>query len=252
MSKPLVVAHRGDTEFAPENTLAAFSSAIEKGTDVIEFDVHFTRDKELVVHHDYYLGRTEKGNGFIGDYSLRELRALDVGVWFGIEFKGEKMPTLRDVLDIGKGRVRFEVELRCPTASFLEKVMDVINECGVGDDVEITSPHIPLLQYAGNINLGVRKGVFFDVFPEWKGASLGQQHIIDWMQLIDAQVVHLPYSLLERDFIERLHKHDFIVHGSNLTNVQEMQLAMEKGIEQFSTNRLAIAIEIRDMTIDET
>jgi glycerophosphoryl diester phosphodiesterase len=97
MPKSIVVAHWGDKQFAPENSMPAFSSAISKGADAIEFDVHLTKDHQLVVHHDYYLGRIENGSGFIGDYTLAELQAFDIGSWFGEAFKGEKMHTLSDV-----------------------------------------------------------------------------------------------------------------------------------------------------------
>lgn len=253
MSKTLVIAHRGDNQFAPENSLSAFASAISKGADAIEFDVHLTRDHQLVIHHDYYLGRTENGSGFVGDYSLTELQAFDIGSWFGDEFRGEKMPTLSDVLNMGKGKVLFEIELRCPTLSFLKKVLADVDHFGITNDVEITSPHIPLLHHAKNINNGLRRGVFFNSYPEWKDTSLGQQHIIDWMILIDAQVVHLPYSLLEREFVERLHAENFIVHVSNLGNEKEMKSAISKGINQFSTDKLGLALAVRDtMKSNET
>lgn len=252
MPKTLVIAHRGDSQFAPENLIPAFASAVAKGADAIEFDVHLTKDNQLVVHHDYYLGRTENGRGFIGDYSLAELQALDIGGWFSEDFKNEKMPTLSNVLDIGKGKTRFEIELRCPTLPFLEKVIGEINRFGVANDVEITSPHIPLLHYVKKINVGLRSGIFFNSYPGWMDAALGQQHIIDWMRLVDAQVVHIPHQLIERKFIENLHEHNFIVHGANLEDMDEMKVAISKGIDQFSTDKLELAIEVRDTLMSST
>jgi glycerophosphoryl diester phosphodiesterase len=70
MKKPRVVARCGDLQNAPESTLPAFEQAIARGAYAIEFDVHLTRDGELVVHHDFYLGRTNNGNGYIGDYTF--------------------------------------------------------------------------------------------------------------------------------------------------------------------------------------
>ena len=79
MTNTLIFAHRGDVETAPENTLAAFESALSKGADGIELDVYLTADGKLVVHHDHYLGRTNDGSGFIGDFTLAELQKLDAG-----------------------------------------------------------------------------------------------------------------------------------------------------------------------------
>lgn len=246
MKSPLIIAHRGAAQFAPENSLAAFAIAIDKGADGIEFDVHLSRDNQIIVHHDYYLGRTENGTGFIGDYSLPELQALDIGVKFSDKFSGEKIPTLRDVLDIGKGKVRFEIELRCPTLPFLKNVIDEIHRAGVIDDVEITSPHTPLLAYVKNLNPEIRTGGFFSLFPSWMTTKLGQQHIIDWMVLQDAQVVHLPFVLLDKDFIERLHHQNFIVHGSDLNDEVEIEKAIHLAVDQFSTDVLDTAIRVRD------
>lgn len=246
MKSPLIIAHRGAAQFAPENSLAAFAIAIDQGADGIEFDVHLSRDNQIIVHHDYYLGRTENGTGFIGDYSLPELQAFDIGVKFSDKFSGEKIPTLRDVLDIGKGKVRFEIELRCPTLPFLKNVIDEIHRAGAINDVEITSPHTPLLAYVKNLNPEIRTGGFFSLFPSWMTTKLGQQHIIDWMVLQDAQVVHLPFVLLDKDFIERLHHQNFIVHGSDLNDEVEIEKAIHLAVDQFSTDVLDTAIRVRD------
>ncbi len=165
MQNPFIVAHRGASQLAPENSLAAFDLAIQKGADVIEFDVHFSRDHRIVVHHDYYLGRTEIGSGFIGNYSFEELQTFDLGIKFGEQFSGTRIPSFRDVLDLGKGKIRFEIELRCPTLSFLKVVMDEVAQVGVIADVEITSPHIPLLPHVKAIDTNVRTGIFFPPFP---------------------------------------------------------------------------------------
>jgi hypothetical protein len=71
------------------------------------------------------------------------------------------MPSFRDVLNLAKGKTRFEIELRCPTLSFLKLVIEEINQAGVKNDVEITSPHIPLLAHVKTISSNIRTGIFF-------------------------------------------------------------------------------------------
>ena len=95
---PLVVAHRGSSGSAPENTMAAFRMAAEAGADMIEFDVRMTRDCQLVVHHDRVLGRTSNGRGRVSDLTLREMKAIDAGSWYSRLHRGERVPTLREVL----------------------------------------------------------------------------------------------------------------------------------------------------------
>ena len=242
---PLIVAHRGDVRSAPESTLAAFDSAIVSGADAIEFDVHFTRDGELVVCHDYYLGRTVDASGYIGDYTLAELRALDAGSWFDARFAGERMPTLSEVLDLGKGRLRFEIEMRTPNVPFLRRLIDVVSEFGVADDVELTSPHTPLLLHVKRVKPGFRTGMFIEPFPDWMPPALGQQHVIDWMTLADAQVAHLPPALMGGRLVERLHENGFLAHGADLNTEAEMRKAVELHVDQFSTDELDLALSVR-------
>ena len=83
-----VIAHRGYSKVAPENTLAAFRAALAADADIIELDVHMTRDDHLVVMHDGSVERTTNGEGDIADFTLAEIKALDAGGWFSPEFAG--------------------------------------------------------------------------------------------------------------------------------------------------------------------
>jgi glycerophosphoryl diester phosphodiesterase len=110
--RPLVVAHRGSSGTAPENTMAAFRLAVAAGADMIEFDVRMTRDFELVVHHDRSLGRTSDGSGRIWDLTLGDLRGSDAGSWFAKKFAGERIPTLRQVLEEIPVSVGLDIEVK--------------------------------------------------------------------------------------------------------------------------------------------
>lgn len=100
MREFMLVGHRGLSAVYPENTLVSFQNAIACGVDAIEFDVHLTRDGELVVAHDDELGRCCNGSGPVAEKTLAELRELDFGAWKGAEFAGTKIPTLNEVLDL--------------------------------------------------------------------------------------------------------------------------------------------------------
>jgi glycerophosphoryl diester phosphodiesterase len=246
MAGTLIVARCGDQRCAPESTLPAFKGAVARGADAIEFDVHLTKDVRLVVHHDYYLGRTDDGSGFIGDFTQAELRALDAGRWFGKEFAGERMPTLDEVLTLGKGRVRFEIDMRTPTKLLITRLVEAIARFDVADDVELTSSHLPLLFQVKRIDSGLRTGVFFSARPDWMTPMLEQQHVIGWMRLMEAQVAHLPPSLIDPAFVYRLHESGFLVHGSNLNRRDDMERAIRLGVDQFSTDELYLALRVRD------
>lgn len=110
----LLIAHRGACGEAPEHTRSAFVRALAYGVDMIELDVHLTRDGELVVIHDDDLGRTTNGAGAVRAHDLRMLRTLDAGAWFGPEFCGEGLLTLAEVVALVDGRARLNVELKSP------------------------------------------------------------------------------------------------------------------------------------------
>ena len=97
-----VVAHRGASGHAPENTLAAFRRAVELGARFIETDLQLSRDARFVAIHDDTLDRTTTGRGAVKDFTLPELRELDAGSWFAPKFAGERIPTLKEVLEFAR------------------------------------------------------------------------------------------------------------------------------------------------------
>ncbi|MFJ7825650.1 glycerophosphodiester phosphodiesterase [Psychrobacillus sp. NPDC096623] len=97
-----IYAHRGSSGTHPENTLAAFKAAAKLPVHGVEFDVHMTKDHELVVIHDETIDRTSNGTGFIKDMTLTELKEFEFGSWFSPKFKQETIPTLREVLYVFK------------------------------------------------------------------------------------------------------------------------------------------------------
>ncbi|MFZ3215456.1 MAG: glycerophosphodiester phosphodiesterase family protein [Candidatus Acidiferrales bacterium] len=117
MRKPWVIAHRGASGHAPENTLAAFERAVQLGAGFIETDLHLTRDARFVAIHDATLERTTNGRGNVHDFTLAELRKLDAGMWFDREFMGLRTPTLEEVLEFAsKHDVIFYLEVKYDAA----------------------------------------------------------------------------------------------------------------------------------------
>ncbi|HLR62774.1 MAG TPA: glycerophosphodiester phosphodiesterase family protein [Lentibacillus sp.] len=110
---PLNFAHRGSLTEAPENTLPAFQKAIDHGAAAIELDVQLTKDNHLVVSHDHKFTRFNKNvTGLIKDYTLEEIREIDVGSAFGEEFAGTSLPTLEEVLDICPESLFLNIEVK--------------------------------------------------------------------------------------------------------------------------------------------
>lgn len=129
---PWLIAHRGASAYAPENTIPAFRLAVDQGADFVEFDLRLTRDGKLVCLHDETLERTTDVEEVfpqrhrpaksatsartwpLADFTLDEIRRLDAGAWMGERFKGTRVPTFRETIDALRGRAGLFIELKTP------------------------------------------------------------------------------------------------------------------------------------------
>lgn len=112
MIKTLVLAHRGASKIAPENTEAAFQKAMQMGADGVELDVQLTKDKKLVVIHDERVDRTTNGIGYVKDLTLKEIKKLDAGSYFSPKFAGEKILTLEEALELTRNSKLINIEIK--------------------------------------------------------------------------------------------------------------------------------------------
>src|SRR5690349_20515331 len=112
MAVPLIIAHRGDSAARPENTLSAFKQGLSVGADLIEMDVQLTKDGQVVVLHDVTVNRTTDGSGSVREMTLAEVKKLDAGfpTKFGAQYKGERVPTLGEALEVLRGKKKALVE----------------------------------------------------------------------------------------------------------------------------------------------
>ena len=148
----LVIAHRGASGNAPENTLAAFKKAVALGATFIETDLQLSRDARFVAIHDVTVNRTTNGQGAVHDMTLTELRRLDAGSWFGSEFAGERIPTLEEILEFSKKNdVVFYLEIKpAGTWGGEHALVSALRESG-----EI--PRVVVISFDASIVLSLRK-----------------------------------------------------------------------------------------------
>ncbi len=149
-------AHRGNSAFFPENTLVSFESALTLPIDMIEFDLHMTKDGQIIMMHDHKVDRTTNGTGMIRSLSLKEIKALDAGVWKGPQFKGTRVPTFEEFLEIMKTRPDIElcVELKdypkddaAWAFESADKSIELIERYGLTEQAVINSFSGELLEY---------------------------------------------------------------------------------------------------------
>ncbi|MEK4923119.1 glycerophosphodiester phosphodiesterase family protein [Cytobacillus sp. FSL R5-0569] len=146
------IAHRGDVASAPENTMAAFHSALNNGFDVIELDIHLSKDKKIVVIHDSSVNRTTNGEGLVRNMSVSELQKLNAGGWYSQRFSEEKIPLLQEVLDEFAGKIVLLIEIKpgTETPEIVDQLATLLKQtvnAGVPEKMlQIQSFHIDTLQ----------------------------------------------------------------------------------------------------------
>jgi glycerophosphoryl diester phosphodiesterase len=144
-SQEKIVAHRGVSSLAPENTLAAFQLAINMGLDFMEADIRTTRDDTIVVIHDETIDRTTNGTGWVNQYSYHDLMQLSAGYpsKFGSEYEGEEIPTLFEVLELAKGRINLCIDMKNVPEGF---VIDLISKMNMNNQVYLMSYNLDKLK----------------------------------------------------------------------------------------------------------
>lgn len=192
--KPLIIAHRGASGIAPENTMTAFQKAAAMGVQMIELDVHLTKDDQLAVIHDPTLNRTTNGSGRVLDYTWPELQKLDAGSWFGPEFAEERIPSLEEVIAKVKD-IQINIEVKIPAEGNREEVcqrtvsglINTLNQAGL-ERFWVSSFDFSLLNSLRKLNSDLKLAYLFYRLPlRWR------KEMRAWSQVINA--VH-PHRLI--------------------------------------------------------
>ncbi len=156
-----VIGHRGAPAFAPENTLSSVERAIVDGADWVEIDVQETADGEIVVLHDSDFMKLAGSPLKIWEASFAEVRTLDIGAWFGPEFRGEGVATLEEVLLRAKGRAKVVIELKYygHAQRLEERVAAIVERTGMADEISVMSLDRGGIEKMGALRPGFRKGL---------------------------------------------------------------------------------------------
>lgn len=163
----MVVAHRGFSGRAPENTMAAFTMALDAGVSMIELDVQLSADNNVVVIHDSTVDRTTNGEGSVSDYTLDELKKLDAGSWFDEKYKEERIPALEEALDLiaPKAWVNIEIKatriIRKADTYIADATVAVVRKMGLLERVLFSSFNHKLVNYIKELEDSAHTGVIF-------------------------------------------------------------------------------------------
>lgn len=243
---PSIHAHRGYAQLAPENTLPAFQLCIDHNIEFVELDIHQTTDKQLIVYHDYYLGRTASGTGLVFNKKYSDLQNLDVGIWFSPQYVGTKIPLLKEVIQLCKNKCRFEIQLTSSNLHFLRTVLQLLDSQNIIDQVEITSDYSHALMKVRELKNKIRTGLILSPGGEWMKDDLWTVIALDTLELIGANVAHIPLTRLNKNTVLELRNQNYIIHAADCNTAPDITKAIQLEVDQFSTDNVRLALEMRN------
>ncbi|WP_127508333.1 glycerophosphodiester phosphodiesterase [Paenibacillus humicus] len=232
----LVVAHRGASHGAPENTMAAFELARRHGADWLELDIRQSRDGALVVIHDEALKRTTGAEGRVQDHDLAALRQLDAGRWFGKEFAGERIPELKDVLDRFLGRIGLLVELKDPELypGMEDELVRLLEPYEGRGELALQSFDLEALRRVHGRLPGIPAAALVRE-PEAEKPPAGFK--IDWKALgTEFSSVNIQSGLADAAVVKEIHEAGGRVMVWTISGRREMEQAIGKGVDGVIAN----------------
>jgi glycerophosphoryl diester phosphodiesterase len=225
--RPWVIAHRGASRVAPENTLAAWRVAAGFGVDMIECDVRLSSDRVPVLMHDATLLRTTGHPGRVSDFTVAELQQMDVGSWFDPSFSEERIPTLRQALESIDPLRRVIIELKDPGCEI--EVLDAIRQSGVNPTrIVIFSLYEQSLQSLLSMEPSLGAAWLVEEFcrseRSWKNALRG-------LLRINVSALALPVSLASSRLINMAHRFGLVVYVWTVNNSTQVEALITDGVE---------------------
>jgi glycerophosphoryl diester phosphodiesterase len=210
-----VAAHRGASRFAPENTLAAFSAALDRGALAIELDVHLSLDGRVVVIHDDYVDRTTEGTGPVSRLAYDDLQRLDAGSWWSARFAGERVPLLEEVIELTQGKAVLHVELKGPVAEVLApEVVTIVRRLGA-------SHRVVVMTFDLGAALAAREAAPELAVLATVGGTLEDQ--LSFVQATGLAGLNQAVTRWAPSTVHKFHEWGLLVHGSLVNDRQELE-----------------------------
>lgn len=237
-----VIAHRGASSDAPENTMAAFERALELGADGFEFDVQLTSDGHPVVVHDTMLDRTTNGTGPVFHASLAEVRSLDAGSWFGPDFAGERVPTLEEVLALPAAI--FELETKAWGRPALDAVLAAVDRAGVFERVKFTGWNHALLCRLKAERPAATVGLFAQRPQPWMTDIVFERYVVGTAETAGFDVAHVYADAITGSIADGLQGLGYAVHANDADSSEQVIRSIEAGAASISLDDVSLALSI--------
>lgn len=237
-----ITAHRGLSVEAPENTLPALQLAIDQAADYAEIDVRQTADGEIVLMHDLSLKRTCGVSRNLNKVTYEELQRMDAGSWFGNSYRGTKVPTLREAIELCKGNIDLNIEIKTAgdTQIMAEKVVDLIEEYDFEKQCIISSTNYAVLQAVKNRNPSLRTGYIMSM-------AYG-----DFYDREGLDFFSIKSSFVTQSVVDRLHENGKEIHVWTVNGKTELTRVRNMGVDSVITDDVLQARQVCFGDVDGT
>jgi glycerophosphoryl diester phosphodiesterase len=230
-----IMAHRGASFAAPENTLAAIRAAMDSGAQWVEIDVQETMDGEVIVIHDSDLKKIGRVPLVVATSTLEELQQLDIGSWFGAEFSDERIPTLEQVLRLCKDRIRVNIELKYYGAQqqLEQRVADIVDASGMADQVVVMSLSLA----------GIRE--MHRLRPDWTLGLLTSVAVGN-LAALEVDFLAINARFASRHLIRRMHRQGKDVMVWTVNDPVGMSVVASRGADVIITDEPALGVSLME------
>lgn len=237
----LVIGHRGASSIAPENTLKAFRKAIELKADYVEFDVHQSKDGEIVIMHDSNTFRTTGHLGLIKEMTIDELKQLDCG-------EGERIPTLRELIKLAKGKINLNCEIKA--RGFTKEIINILLEEDILETTIVSSfKHDILLEMKEiepQIKLASLEPIKFGWIRNWIFRKKLYKDVIDK----NYYAINPFFKLVNKNFISKVHNNGLKIFPWTINSESTIKKLIELGVDGIITNDVELARNILGKNIN--
>jgi glycerophosphoryl diester phosphodiesterase len=246
MHRTQIIAHRGLTDEAEENTLGAFERAVGAGADGVEFDVRLTADRVPVVYHYYYLDGHTSASGPIFDLTHEQLRAVEVHSASGGQSEPGRIPALEEVLCALAGRTGLQIDMKGPEPEAPQVIGAALaRHKAIWDSIEVTSYDPALLLVLQAVCPGLTTDLLLPLPPSWMGLEVFRHEAIQYGRLAHAKAVHIHPTLLSEEMVTAVRDQGLEVHSWQVNDSSALEAVFRLGIPRFDTDRVEQALKFR-------
>ncbi len=234
-----VIAHRGASGYAPENTILAIQKAIDYGADYIEIDVQLTQDGHVIAIHDDTVDRTTSGKGKVRELNFSEIQILDAGSWFAPEFQSEKVPLLSEILDLDFKNSHLIIEVKNVNninKGIENKIVELVRNYQLQDQIIYKSFSTEVLERFNNLDPG-KKTLYVTIGPVF-----GLFVIDDWLRwgsLFDfkfVDMIQVHRLLISKSIIQKAHQRNLKIIAWDVHSPEDILKMKKLGVDLIETD----------------